>query len=86
MLTFPSWNDLFTLHTDVSMGGGAVSTHLAYGKEFTITFVTYHFLWTDSKGRPTERKYMAVLCVVAPFRHYLAGRRFIVVTDRSAVT
>ena len=54
--------------------------------EQTLAFASDHFSKTDSRRGPTERECMAVLWAIKHFRQYVAGRRFTLVTDCSALT
>ena len=86
-LAFPDWNQPFTLHTDASsIGAGAVLTQDHGSKEIVITYASHSFSRTDSRRGPTERECMAMLWGVGHFGQFLAGRRFSLVTDCSALT
>ena len=87
VLAFPDWNQPFTLHTDASsIGAGAVLTQNHGSKEVVIAYASHRFSRTDSRRGPTERECMAVLWGVGHFRQFLAGRRFNLITDCSALT
>ena len=51
-----------------------------------IAYASHRFSRTDSRREPTARECMAVLCGVGHYRHFLAGRRFNLITDCSALT
>ena len=87
VLAFPDWNQPFTLHTDVSsIGAGAILTQIHGSKEVVIAYASHRFSRTDSSRGPTERECMAVLWGVGHYRQFLAGRRFNLITDCSALT
>ena len=87
VLAFPDWNQPFTLHTDASsIGAGAVLTQNHGSKEVVIAYASHRFSRTDSRRGPTERECMAVLWGVGHYRQFLAGRRFHLITDCSALT
>ena len=86
VLAFPDWNQPFTLHTDASsIGAGAVLTQNHGSKEVGIAYASHRFSRTDSRRGPTERECMAVLWGVGHYRQFLAGRRFNLITDCSAL-
>ena len=87
VLAFPDWNRPFTLHTDASsIGAGAVLTQNHSRKEVVIAYACRRFSRTDSRRGPTERESKAVLWGVGHFLQFLAGLRFTLVTDCSALT
>ena len=87
VLAFPDSNQPFTLHTDASsIGAGAVLTQYHGSKEVVIAYASHRFSRTDSRRGPTERECMAVLWGVGHYRQFLAGRRFNLITDCSALT
>ena len=51
-----------------------------------IAYASYRFSRTDSRRGPTERECTAVLWGVGHYRQFLAGRRFNLITDCSALT
>ena len=87
VLAFPDWGYTFTLHTDASSTGAeAALTQRKQNKEFVIAFASHRFSKQDARRGPTERECMAILWATKHFRQYLAGRRFILITDCSALT
>ena len=54
--------------------------------ELVLAFASHRFSKTDSRRGPTEQECMAVLWAIKHFRQYVAGRRFTLVTDCSALT
>ena len=86
VLAYPDWNRPFTLHTDAnSIGVGAVVMKNHGSKEVVIVYASHRFSRTDSRRGPTERECMAMLWGVRHFCQFLAGRRFSLVTDCSAL-
>ncbi|CAB1106075.1 unnamed protein product [Ectocarpus sp. CCAP 1310/34] len=84
ILAFP---DLFELHTDAStLGVGASLMQTIDGVTRAVAFASHRFSQIDARRGPTERECMGVLWAVDHFRPYLAGRRFKLVTDCSALT
>ena len=87
VLAFPNWGYTFTLHTDASStGAGAALTQRKQNKEFVIAFASHKFSKQDARRGPIERECMAILWATKHFRQYLPGRRFILITDCSALT
>ena len=87
VLAFPNWNQPFTLHTDArSIGAGALLTQNHGSKKVVIAYASHRFSRTDSRRGPTERECMTVLWGVGHYRQFLAGRRFNLITDCSALT
>ena len=75
------------LHTDASsIGAGVVLTQNHGSEEVVIAYASHRFSRTNSRRGPTERECMAVLWGAGHFRQFLAGRRFSLVTDCSALT
>lgn len=56
------------------------------GETFHIAFASLRFSSSDGKRGPAERECLAVLWAMGHFRTYLAGRRFTLITDCSALT
>ena len=87
VLAFPDWNSTFIVQTDASSAGaGAVLLQPMGREERVLAFASHRFSKTDSRRGPTERECMAVLWAIKHFRQYVAGRRFTLVTDCSALT
>ncbi|CAB1108851.1 unnamed protein product [Ectocarpus sp. CCAP 1310/34] len=87
VLAFPDLERPFELHTDAStLGVGASLMQTIDGVTRAVAFASHRFSQTDARRGPTERECMGVLWAVDHFRPYLAGRRFKLVTDCSALT
>ena len=87
VLAFLDWNSTFIVQTDASFAGtGAVLLQHVGREERVLALASHRFSKTDSGRGPTEREYMAVLWAIKHFRQYMAGRRFTLVTDCSALT
>ena len=87
VIAFPDMNHTFELQTDASSVGAGETLLQPVGDETRIiAFASHWFSRTDSRRSPTERECMAVLWGVQHFRPYVAGRRFTLVTDCSALT
>lgn len=67
-------------------GTKAVLTQLMWDKELIVASLSHHLSEADSHRGPTERKCMVLLDSMAHVYQYLAGRLFILVTDRLALT
>lgn len=86
VLASPSRSSPFTLHTEESVvGAGAVLTQVIQDKEFVIAFASHRSSKTNANRSPTKPQYISILYAVANFRQYLAGRRFTLATNCSAM-
>ena len=87
ILALPNWEVIFRLHTDASeLGAGAALTQETRGAERVIGYASHRWSRTDAKRSATEREVMAVLWAIQHHRPYLWGRKFVLITDCSALT
>ena len=77
ILTIPSSEDMFCLHTDASS--------LA-SKELTVAFFSRQLQGAQVRYSATELEALAIIRSVFFFAHYLYGRQFLVITDHKALT
>ncbi|CAH2084649.1 unnamed protein product [Euphydryas editha] len=74
------------LHTDASaIGYGAVLMQEKEGKVHPVAYFSKRTTIAESKYHSYELETLAVVNAVKHFRHYLHGRKFIVVTDCSSL-
>lgn len=74
------------LHTDASaIGYGAVLMQRKQGKLHAIAYFSKRTTTAESKYHSYELETLAVVNAVKHFRHYLHGRKFLVVTDCSSL-
>ena len=86
VLTVPSLEDCFVLHTDASGAGvGAALYVLREGKEWPVAFFSRQLQGAQRRYSATELEALAVFQSVHFFAHYLWGAEFTVVTDHRAL-
>ena len=87
ILTIPSSEDEFSLHTDASaMGIGATLNVIREEKELTVAFFSRQLQGAQNRYSATELEALAIIRSVFFFAHYLHGRTFIIITDHKALT
>ena len=87
ILTIPSSEDVFCLHTDASaMGIGATLNVVRDNKELTVAFFSRQLQGAQVRYSATELEALAIIRSVHFFAHYLYGRHFEIVTDHKALT
>ena len=87
ILTIPSSEDMFCLHTDASaMGIGATLNVVRQGKELTVAFFSRQLQGAQVRYSATELEALAIIRSVFFFAHYLYGRHFVIITDHKALT
>ena len=87
ILTIPSSEDEFCLHTDASaMGIGATLNVVRMGKELTVAFFSRQLQGAQARYSATELEALAIIRSVFFFAHYLHGRQFVIITDHKALT
>ena len=85
-LALPSMKESFILYTDPSMTAiGAVLSPAQDVQERAVCCASKPFSKAQTKYSVTKRELLAVVNVTRLFRHYLLGRQFKMVTDRSAL-
>ena len=86
VLTIPSQEDEFTLHTDASGAGiGATLNVLREGEERPVAYFSKQLQGAQRNYSATELEGLAIFKSVHFFAHFLFGRRFTVVTDHKAL-
>ena len=87
ILTIPSSEDMFCLHTDASaMGIGATLNVVRDGKELTVAFFSRQLQGAQVRYSATELEALAIIRSVYFFAHYLYGKHFDIMTDHKALT
>ena len=86
ILTIPSQNDTFRLHTDASGAGiGATLNVIREGGEFPVAYYSKQLQGAQKRYSATELEGLAIFKSVHYFAHFLFGRHFTVVTDHKAL-
>lgn len=86
VLSSPDWTRPFTLTTDGSTAGiAAVLTQQQQNGEHAIAYVSRALSPAERNYSATHLEGLAVVWAVRHFHHYLAGRRFLLLTDHSAL-
>ena len=87
LLAFPDWDKKFLLATDASDRaiGGVLSQEDEDGVVRPIMFLSRKLSPAESRYGTTEKEALAVVTCVSKCRHYLFGRRFLLITDHSAL-
>ena len=86
VLAHPRAEGQFILDTDASDEGiGAVLSQVQDGEERVICFGSKRLSKTERNYCITRRELLAVVTFVLQYKHFLAGRKFLVRTDNSAV-
>ncbi|KAG1136361.1 hypothetical protein G6F37_012077 [Rhizopus arrhizus] len=88
VLARPDFNKNFILVTDASkLGLGCVLTQLDDdGKEHPIIFASRGLKPNEVNYAPTKLECLAVVWAVKLFRPYILGKKFMIITDHSALT
>ena len=86
VLTVPSLEDVFVLHTDASGAGiGATLNVLREGIEKPVAFFSRQLQGAQQHYSATELEGLAVFKSIHFFAHFLHGSRFSMVTDHKAL-
>ena len=86
ILTIPSQNDDFVLHTDASGAGiGATLNVLRDGEERPAAYFSRQLQGAQHRYSATELEGLAIFKSILFFAHFLFGRHFTVVTDHKAL-
>ena len=87
MLTIPSSEDIFSLHTDASGAGGIGATLNVQrnGKKFPVAFFSKQLQGAQHFYSATELECLAIFKSIHYFAHFLYGRCFTVITDHRAL-
>jgi hypothetical protein len=85
-LAFPDWSSPFEVHCDGSkIGIAAVLTQIVRGQERVLMYASKSLTNSELHYLPYEQESLAMVWSMEVFRHYLAGRPFIVRTDCQAL-
>ena len=86
VLTIPSQEDVFVLHTDASGAGiGATLNVIRDGEERPAAYFSRQLQGAQRRYSATELEGLAIFKSVHFFSHFLYGRRFTIVTDHKAL-
>ena len=86
VLTIPSQEDVFVLHTDASGAGiGATLNVMREGEERPAAYFSRQLQGAQRNYSATELEGLAIFKAVHFFSHFLYGCRFTVVTDHKAL-
>ena len=86
ILTIPSQQDVFTLHTDASGAGiGATLNVIREGEDRPVAYFSKQLQGAQRRYSATELEGLAIFKSVHYFAHFLFGRHFTVVTDHKAL-
>ena len=86
VLTVPSSEDCFVLHTDASGAGiGATLNVLRDGEEKPVAFYSKQLQGAQKQYSATELEGLAIFKAIYFFSHFLWGRKFKVLTDHRAL-
>jgi hypothetical protein len=86
ILHMPDFNERFIVYTDASdFGLGAVLAQQVKGNERVICFASKSMNASQRNYSATDRECLSIQWALQHWRHYLIGRRFIVVTDHQAL-
>ena len=86
VLTIPSQEDVFTLHTDASgLGVGATLNVVRDGVELPVGFYSRQLQGAEKRYSATELEGLALFRAIHFFDHFLLGQKFTVYTDHKAL-
>ena len=86
VLGFPNATDIYVLDTDASHDcTGAVLSQIQSGREKVIAYASHRLTKAEKAYCVTRKELYAVYRYVLQFRHYLAGKRFIIRSDHQAL-
>ena len=86
MLTIPSQEDVFYLHTDASgLGVGATLNVVREGVELPVGFYSKQLQGAEKRYSATELEGLAIFRAINFFDHFLYGQEFTVYTDHKAL-
>ena len=86
VLTIPSQEDCFVLHTDASGAGiGATLNVLREGVEKPVAYFSRQLQGAQRRYSATELEGLAIFKAIHFFDHFLYGQKFTVVTDHRAL-
>ena len=86
MLTIPSQEDCFVLHSDASgLGVGATLNVVREGVELPVAFFSRQLQGAEKRYSATELEALAIFKAINFFDHFLFGQTFTVYTDHKAL-
>ena len=86
VLTIPTLQDTFSLHTDASgQGIGATLNVQREGKELPVAFFSRQLQGAERRYSATELECLAIYKSILYFSHFLIGCHFTVITDHQAL-
>jgi transposase InsO family protein len=87
LLAYPDWEKPFVLATDASDRGigGVLAQADGNGGFRPIMFLSRKLSPAETRYCTTEREALAIVTCVSKCRHYLFGRRFLLLTDHNAL-
>ena len=86
MLTIPSQEDCFVLHSDASgLGVGATLNVVRKGVELPVAFFSRQLQGAEKRYSATELEALAIFKAINFFDHFLFGQTFQVYTDHKAL-
>ena len=86
MLFMPRDDTKYVLYTDFSETGiGAILTQPFEGQELVIEYASRSLRGAEINYPAYEGEVLAIKYALEKFRHYVLGRKFIIVTDNKAL-
>src|SRR4051812_43076423 len=87
ILVYPDWNKRFILFTDASTFalGAVLAQRDDEDHEHVIAYASRSLLPAEKNYTATELECLAVVWAIGKFHHYLHGKRFLLITDHSAL-
>ena len=87
MLTIPLSSDTYRLQTDASGAGvGAVLSVVQKGEELSVAYFSRQLYGAEVNCSSTELECLGIVAALKHFEVYLAGRKFVLMTDHQALT
>ncbi|CAL9222852.1 unnamed protein product [Arabidopsis halleri] len=82
ILVLPDFNQEFTIETNAS--GAGIGAVMSQGKK-PITFLSQAFSSTGRVKSLYERELLAIVKAVSKWKHYVAGKEFVIKTDQKSL-
>lgn len=82
ILVLPEFNQEFTIETNAS--GAGIGAVMSQGKK-PITFLSQAFSSTGRIKSLYERELLAIVKAVSKWKHYVAGKEFVIKTDQKSL-
>lgn len=87
ILQYPKFDERFILTTDASdYAIGAVLSQGEIGKDLPIQYLSRNLSKSEISYSTTQKELLAIVWSVKKLRHYLYGRRFLILKDHRALT